>query len=270
MVLCTLLATSTAEAQLRPPHYDVSTVIVGNAVIGGVSAAMQAKLSGKPFAKALLGGFLGGALHGSGKTLSPGAPLAGYALGAAGVSIAANAGRGAGYLDEVVLPIGPGRLRITREPRARIDATLNAFESAMLARRLFQPGTRFDLTQSLLAGTVVLRTSAELFNGAGSRAAGITSGSVILLSDHASKPEETLKHERIHAHQAWFIQELWGRPVESSLRRTPVGRLIPRWLELGVTMPALQEIERQTLGSDGPFRSWREGEAESLEGPPRR
>lgn len=265
-IAVSLVANTAVEAQLQQPrHYDVPTIVGGNAVIGGVTAAIQAAAAGRPVAKAFLTGALGGAVHGYGKVFSPDLGLGGMALGAVGTSIVANAGRGAPLYDELVLPVGPGRVRISQT--GRVNVALNAFDGAMLARRLMQRGTRMDWSRSLQAGTVVLTTPERLMVGNGLRAAGITSGTTILLSDRASNPERTFKHERIHVQQAWFVHEVLGRPLEMSLRkRVPMLRVIPRWLELGVLMPTAQELERLTIGTTGPLRSWRETEAESLEG----
>ena len=266
MVFLTLFAKSSVEAQQPFPRHGVGTLVAGNAVIGGLTAALQAKVTGKPAHTAFLAGMLGGAIHGSGKMLSPNAPLPGIALSSLGTSVVANAGRGVGLLHELTLPVGPARIRVTTGLRPRVSASLNVFESVTLAERLARPELSVDWNRSLQSGTFVLRSSEQLYGLGGLRAAGLTKGTTITLSPFASHPEETFAHERIHVQQEWFVQEVWGRPLENGLRsRIGVLRWIPGWLELGGLSTGLLKLERRTMGWEGPYRTMRESEAESLE-----
>jgi len=261
-ILLMLGAHGAAAAQTARPV----TVVAGNAVLGGLTAAAHAAIARKPIGRALVTGALGGLAHGAGKAMSPRAGVAAIAFGAVGTSVVANAGRGAHPFDEVVLPLGPARVRVTPHGPRAVGVAINAYETAMLAHRALQPATRVDWALSARAGTIVLRTSRELRSPSGWRAAATTTGTTITLSDHASQPAETYAHERVHVQQEWFLQETWGRPVEAALRRrTPGLRRLPRWLELGVVPPALLELEGETLGRDGPMRASREWEARSLE-----
>jgi hypothetical protein len=264
VVLVTLLAHGGLGAQSRSERNDLPSVIAGNSVLGGLTAAAQALLAGKPVMRALLTGAIGGAVHGAGKILSTRSGFAAIAVGAAGTSIVANAGRGAAPFDELMMPLGPARLRYSAE--RGIHASVNAFESAMLGRRLLQPGARMDWSESLRTGAFVLRSTRPLYSLDDRRAAGLSAGSVILLSDRAWNSERTLDHERIHAHQGWFLQETWGRPLERALRQRSVAlSWIPSWVDVGVFTPGLLHLERRTIGLHGPIRSWHEAEAESLE-----
>jgi hypothetical protein len=216
--------------------------------------------------RALLTGVAGGVVHGSGKILSPEFGIAGMALGSVGTSIVANAGRGAFAFDELTLPLGPARFRITRDGPHNVHVAINAYESAILLHRLMQPGMRVDWNRSSQTGAVVLRTAAPLIVADGKRAAGLTAGSVITLSDRAMNPARSFNHERIHVQQEWFLQEIWGRPVENGARARMIAlRWIPRWVELGVVTPTLSTLERNMIGIHAPMRSWRESEAEALE-----
>jgi hypothetical protein len=166
----------------------------------------------------------------------------------------------------VVLPLGPARLRVQPRAERPLGFAINGYETVLLAHRALRPDTRVDWALSRRAGTVVLRTSRALPAPVGQRAAALTAGSTITLSDRASDPAESYVHERIHVQQEWFLQETWGRPVEDALRqRTPLLRRLPRWLELGVVPPTLLAAEGSTLGRDGPLRFTREWEAEALE-----
>lgn len=264
VAVVTLLAHGALGAQPRSDRNDLRGVIAGNSVLGGLTAAAQAVLAGKPVGRALVTGAIGGAVHGAGKILSTRSGFAAIAVGAAGTSIVANAGRGAAPFDELMLPLGPARLRYSAE--RGIHASVNAFESAMLGRRLLQAGVRMDWNESLRTGAFVLRSRRPLYSLDARRAAGLSAGSVILISDLAWNAERTLDHERIHAHQGWFLQEAWGRPLERALRqRAAALSWIPSWLDVGVFTPGLLHLERRTFGLDGPMRAWQEAEAESLE-----
>jgi hypothetical protein len=261
-ILLTLIARDTVAAQTARP----GAVVAGNAVLGGLTAAAHAAIARKPIGRALVTGVLGGLAHGAGKAMSPRAGIAAMAFGAVGTSVVANAGRGAPALDEVVLPLGPARLRVQPRAARPLGFAINGYETALLAHRALQPDTRVDWGLSRRAGTVVLRTSRALPAPVGQRAAALTAASTITLSDRASNPAESYVHERIHVQQEWFLQETWGRPVEDALRqRTPLLRRLPRWLELGVVPPTLLAAEGSTLGRDGPLRFTREWEAEALE-----
>jgi hypothetical protein len=215
--------------------------------------------------RALVAGTMGGAVHGYGKILSPDRGLVGIAVGHLGASLVANAGRGTSVVDELVVPLGPARIRMTARASRKIGVTLNAFESAIVVHRALQPGVRIDWGRSAATGTLVLRTAAPLIVTEGRRAAGLTAGSVITLSDQAMNLARSLDHERIHVQQEWFIQEVWGRPVENGARGHAALRWVPAWLDLGIVTPALTTLERQTIGVNAPLRSWREAEAEALE-----
>jgi hypothetical protein len=72
------------------------------------------------------------------------------------------------------------------------------------------------------------------------------------VSAFARDPEETARHEVVHVYQAWFEQEVWGRPIESAIRaRVPFADRIPRWLDLGLGAPALSSVEHSLVGRRG-------------------
>lgn len=265
-ILLTLLAHDAAAAQAARP----GAVVAGNAVLGGLTAAAHAAIARKPIGRALVTGALGGLAHGAGKAMSSRGGVAAMAFGAVGTSVVANAGRGAPAFDEVVLPFGPARLRVQPRAARPLGFAINGYETVLLAHRAMQPATRIDWALSRRAGTIVLRTARALPAPAGRRAAALTAGSTITLSDLASNPAQSYVHERIHVQQEWFLQETWGRPMEDALRqRAPLLRRLPRWLELGIVPPALLAAEGSTLGRDGPLRFTREWEAEALESMPR-
>lgn len=264
-LILALVANRTLVAQGYEPTKP-RNLVVGNIAIGGVTAAVQAAVRGDNVGKALLVGALGGAVHGAGKALQKDIGLAAVGIGSIGTSIVANAGRGAHPLDAFVFPIGPARLRLTPNGERKVQASLNLYETAYLASTFMRPGMRLDWNASQQSATFVFRTPRRLLPLPGPRAAGLTTGSVILLNDFASHPKETLNHERVHLQQGWFLQETWGRPIENDLReRTALLRWIPGWLELGIVTPALFEFERQAIGPGALIKTFREREAETIE-----
>ncbi len=245
---------------------DLPTVLVGNAVIGGLTAGVHAAIRGDHIGKALLVGTLGGAVHGVGKSYGRDFGLAGVQLGAVGTSIVANAGRGESPLSSLMLPLGPARIRVTPYAPRKVHFALNAYESAYLVKGFLQPGWRLDWDQSHQSGTFAFRASSDLYSARGKRAVGLTSGSMITVSDIAAQPEETFAHERVHVQQNWFAHEVWGRPIETAVReRVSFLKWIPGWIEIGAVSPAILVLEAQAFGLNGPLRSWRESEAETLE-----
>ena len=266
VLLLTLSANGALLSQERAGPTDLQ-LVAGNAIVGGVTAGVRAFSGDRPILRAMLTGFVGGATHGGAKVLLPRMGLSAAVLSAVGTSIVANAENTA-PLEQLVLPLGPARVRVATTTR-NLSFGLNVYEAATLLFRAGSPGHRVDWDRSLQSGTVVLRTGRALMVGEGQRAAAVTTGSLITMSDLAWNPRRTFNHERIHVLQNWFLDETWSRPLETRARRaTPVLRWIPGWLELGVTTPALLVAERSVPGR--PLRSALEAEAEALEGRPRR
>lgn len=169
-----------------------------NALVGGVTAAVTRVVRGEPIDGAFWTGALGGGVVYAGKRVAvepfAGAGLMGRELASVGASITRNAGAGRGWLEEVVLPVGPVRLYVSGDgvsPRLDV-ATLVASATFVVVH-----GARLDLPQSLSSGAVVLRGQTPM--------PGLTSaGAMTVWSDADIPPHERarlLAHERVHVLQ---------------------------------------------------------------------
>jgi hypothetical protein len=263
---------TTAAAQFPQPSepraVGVTAAFGCNVLLGGLTAATRALIDGHDPARAFAIGAIGGAVHFGAKLIGPETSLAGVALGATGTAIVVNAGRGVGPLDELYVPVGPLRLRVRpREPR-KLRVAVHAFDAVILARNLARPGLVMDWGRTGSSGTFVLRTDNRRIVSGDREFGGAALGSVILMSDFTTDPASTAKHELVHVHQYWFLDESLGRPVEQYLRRRmPLVRKLPGWLELGVVVPGLGIVEHSIFGDDGPVKRLAESEAEMLSRP---
>jgi hypothetical protein len=261
---------ATAAGAQLPQQSDPNSVGVTasfgiNVLIGGVTAATRAWLEGHDPARAFAYGAIGGAVHFGAKLIGPGAALVGPAVGATGTSIVVNAGRGVSPFDELYLPVGPVRLRFTPRAPRKVRVAFHAHNAVVLAGNLARDGLVMDWARTGSSGTFVLRSDNRHIVSGGREVEGLANASVIVMSDFAADPDQTERHEVVHVHQYWFIDEAVGRPIEEYLRRAiPGARRIPRWLELGVVPPALAIIERSLFGRDGPVYRLIESEAEML------
>jgi hypothetical protein len=268
----------TVAAQGARPPSDSRTVATmavfgSNVLLGGLTAAAHALVSGHDPARAFAIGALGGAVHFSGKLVGPmsGFPggVPGVVLGSTGTAIVSNAGRGAGVFEELYIPVGPLRLRFAPRASRRVRLGINALETGVLAGSLARSGMALDWERSASSGTFVFVTQGrQIRRPDGKLLHGVATASTIVISAFSTDPSRTARHEFVHVQQYWFLAEAWGRPIEDNLRtRIPGGRRIPRWLELGVVPAALQWTESAAFGRDGPVRRLAESEAEMLERP---
>ena len=268
LLIAALGCGSTLGAQ-DPPRTSGFQAFEANVLIGGSTAAAVALLHGRNPARAFFVGAIGGALHYGGKYVaSRRGTLAGWgglALASTGTSIVTNAGEGAPVLGEVFIPAGSLRLRVTlAQPRARLS--VNAYESAVLLRNVTRDGMRVDWGRSAATGTLVFNTVNREIVDDGQTVEGITVAPAIVLGPRAQQNTETWKHETVHLHQVWFLQEAVGRPLESALRgRVPGARFIPSWLDIGFVSPVLQTLAHQWWGKYDGVPGYMESEAELLE-----
>lgn len=238
-------------------HPSVGTVAVfgGNVLLGGLTAATRALLERKDPARAFAIGAAGGAVHFAGTYIGAGRSIpsswAGLVLASAGTSIVSNAGRGAGPLDDMYLPLGPFRVRYAPYQR-KFRLAINAYESADLASALTHRGLRVDWGRTASSGTFVLIAPRKLITiGVGDTAYGVAIGSTVVLSIYG-QTRETLRHELVHVQQHAFIQEAWGRPTEEPLRaRSRYARWLPSWLEVGVVAPLIGVADERAFGREG-------------------
>jgi hypothetical protein len=276
-VIATLsIAHSSADGQepwLPPTSRDVPNMAVfgTNVLLGGLTAAARALVDGHDPARAFAFGALGGAVHFAGKHVGPvsGFPggIPGVVLSATGTAVVSNAGRGAGLLDELYVPVGPVRVRITPRAPRKVYLAINVFETGILARSLARDGMAVDWDLSASTGTFAFVTrNRHIRMPDGELVQGVASAPTIVVSTFSTDQSRTVRHEFVHVQQQWFLDEAWGRPIERYLRaRIPGGARIPRWLEIGVVPVAFVWVETALFGSDGPVRRLAESEAEMLE-----
>ncbi|HEX6748193.1 MAG TPA: hypothetical protein VF092_12935 [Longimicrobium sp.] len=256
-----LLLPPAAEARAQCEHCAPPSVrgealsLAGNALIGGVTAGIGARLRGRPFLRAFAGGAAGGAVTYAGKRIAAehveGAGFAGREVAAVGSSISANAAAGRGALDRLVLPVGPVRVYLAPRGegpavRARVDlAAVAAAAFAATAR-----GSRFDARESLSSGALVFRVPGALEEVGydGRHLAGVVQ---VRQGGDSLRAERTGAHERVHVIQYDQSFILWAAPAEAALMdRARWSRGLHRWIDLGINAPALAG-----LGAVVPYRA---------------
>lgn len=238
-----------------------------NVLLGGITAATRALIERHDPLRAFAIGALGGAVHFGGKLMGPKTSLAGIAVGATGTAIVVNAGRGVSPLDELYLPVGPLRVRVTPRAERKVRVAFNAYNAVVLAGNMARDGLVMDWGRTGATGTFVMRTDNQRIFRNGRELGGVAVGSLIVLSDFAASNPDLSHHEVIHVHQYLFLDEAIGRPIEEYLRRrVPLARWIPRWLELGVVPVAFAALDQAIFGADSPLYRLIESEAEQVAG----
>ena len=240
-----------------------------NAIIGGVTAATQALIRKKDPFRAFGVGAFGGLVHLLGKNLavepSPAHGWLGLVVAGTGSSVVANGGRGVTPWEEITIPIGPTRLRFTPRDSVRFRFAVNVFESAVLTRAFLRDGLRLDWGRSAATGVFVFHTRDLRVLRDGQEVWGIAVAPIAVVSAFAVDSASVVRHEVVHVHQHWFVQDTWGRPIEGILRRRiPGARRIPAWLELGAGGQALLILEGRINGGAGADRLM-EAEADLLD-----
>jgi hypothetical protein len=266
---CCSVAAASAQFPPRSEPRDVGvTAAFGvNVLVGGLTAAARALIERHDPARAFAIGAIGGAVHFGAKLIGPGTGLAGIAVGATGNAIVANAGRGVSPLEELYVPVGPLRLRVTPRASRKFRVGINAYETVVLAHNLGRSGLVMDWGRTASSGAFVLRADNRHILHGDREVGGLAMGSLIVLSGFTSDPSRTAHHELIHVHQHLFLDEAVSRPIEEYLRRrVPGARWVPRWLELGIVTPALGTLEYAIFGRDGPVTRLVESEAEMVAG----
>jgi hypothetical protein len=260
--------TAAQSASTRRRAATPAEVLGGNILVGGLTAATRALLSSKNPFKAFGVGALGGAVHLAGKNIAvePGTLRGwlGLAIAGAGASMVSNGGRGVNAFEEVSIPVMAARIRLTPRGANKVRLAINGFEAATLINAAFTDELRIDWSRSASNGVVVFITDQRIVFDGG-EFAGVAEAPVVIVGASATDTSRIVRHELVHVHQDWFLQEVWGRPVEDLIRRRlPGARFIPRWLELGAAVPAFLTLEKALPGRSG-LRGVTEAEAERLE-----
>ena len=266
-----LLMPASLAAQAVPvaPSSNPATLLGINALIGGTSAAAHALIARRNPARAFALGAVGGAIHYSGKRFVAQAGtvtnLGGMGLASLGTAVVANAGAGAGPLDELFVAVGPVRTRMRLGSRPRVSFSVNLYETVVALHGFTRAHQSVDWDRSAATGTFVFVTENRFIVTEGDTADGAATGAVVVLSGLAGNPDRTMRHEAVHVHQHWFMQEAWGRPLEAWVRRSVrYGDRIPAWLDLGVIPPAYHALEVAASGRFAPLANGREAEAAAL------
>jgi hypothetical protein len=199
------------------PQFEVGlqqqlTVAGLNAVLGGVTAAASRAVRREPVLRGFWAGAVGGGMIYAGKRIAVedfhGAGLVGREVASVGGSMIRNASAGRPPLEEVILPIGPVRLYITRD---RIVPRLDVASAVAAGAFVLHYDARLDLGASLSSGALI-------FRGHGPTPGLSSAGTVMVW--HDLPPEEgprLLAHERVHILQYDQAFLSWGERPERRL-----------------------------------------------------
>lgn len=266
-----LCRASAVSAQLHEPARGATTaeVIGGNILIGGLIAASRALFTDADPLRAFARGAFGGGIYVAGKnlTVEPGAAKAwlGHLVASTGTSMVSNAGRGERMLGEIRIPLASVRIRVTPFDEAKVRFAVNLFETAIIVRHAVRDGLELDWRESVSRGALMfIARDKRVFFG-DEEVAGFALAPTTVVSSFARDLDSVFRHEMVHVHQQWFLQETVGRPLEATIRnRTRFLRLMPRWLEIGVVGPGILLLDDHVFGGRG-LGNALEAEAELLE-----
>ncbi len=253
-----------------PIRAELAVTALGvNAAVGAILAASTAWLGKRDVRRAAIQGATGGALVAVGKTLGPtrGAVTSwsGVGITALGSSVVSNAACGRSAFSEVLLPVGPFRVRVLSDGHFSPSASINAYETIVLANRMHRRGLRFDWSRTLRTGAIHFWAERQpLIHGIPGTADGVTEGGIVVLSKSAVDLNRTQTHEMIHVKQQWVWSQNFTHPIESAVRQHwGIFRLIPSWIDPGVAFAALYFLEGELAGRRrGPLYRLQEREAE--------
>ncbi|HUG42286.1 MAG TPA: hypothetical protein VMM12_17615 [Longimicrobiales bacterium] len=209
--------------------HEANTLAV-NALLGGATAAVVQMAKGGPVWDAFWTGALGGGTAYAGKRVAveefAGAGFLGRQIASLGGSLVRNATAGRPLLEEVVLPLGPVRLYVSKaagvQPRLDV-ATLMAGAAFVIAY-----DARLDPAASLSAGALVFRGSGPTPGMSGAGATMVW----------AEMPEEEgprlMAHERVHLLQYDQAFLSWADPLERWIAaRAGAGAAVLRHFDFG-------------------------------------
>jgi hypothetical protein len=209
-------------------------------------------------------------LHVGGKFISagrmPGSGLAGLTVGAVGSSMVANAGRGARPLGEIVVPLGPVRLRLAQGASRKVGLRVDAYEALLIGRYFMVDGLAFDWRRSVESGTPVFGTRGKLILRHRELVSGVANGTAVVMSDMGGDTDRIIRHELIHVQQHSWAKTTLGIPAERWLRdESGWLRWIPEWLELGIADRLVYVVDDMLQNDNGPLYRVMQSEAEAFE-----
>ncbi len=225
------------------------TVLAFNAVLGGLTAGIRRHMDGGSFEDGFTRGFLGGTVVYAAKRVAveetPGAGLAGRAIGGVGGSMIRNASESRPLFASLVVPVGPVRLHLERTSgtnvrltRMKVDLNTVVMTGYAATRRELD----FDLGASLSAGAPVFRADGYMFGEPADSvwAAGTVGESVIFLSELSwrtpTENSEVFAHERVHVLQRDQLFSTLVEPAGAAVaRRVPGLPTLYRYVDFHFT-----------------------------------
>jgi len=224
-------------------HFAAASV---NVAIGGVIAAVRARVGQRPVWPAFLGGAAGGAVAYGGKRLigtrAPIAGIVGRQTSAVGATMVSNAAEGRPLLASLVVPIGPVRLYVrdrssSGEP-ARTHAKIDLAGALATIYYAAQPGAKLDPLLTLAASAPVFVGNPP---GKGFHVASHTAGVIGLDPDLSGQGRRrSIAHELIHVTQYDFAFITLSAPFEKIvLGSHATGRRLHRHFDLSLNAPVL-------------------------------
>lgn len=201
-----------AAPELESGARQELTVAGLNVLLGGVTAAAARAWRGEPVLRGFWVGAAGGGVIYAGKRIAvenfDGAGLIGREVASVGGSMVRNAAAGLSPLEEVVLPIGPVRLYVSRD---RVTPRLDVGSVVAASAFVLYYDARLDTRASLSSGALILRGDGPM--------PGLSSAGTVMVW-HDLPPEEgprLLAHERVHILQYDQAFLSWGERPERRL-----------------------------------------------------
>ncbi len=256
------LATQLPEPWTPSDRFGETAYIGLNGLLGAITAGIEAYLTDRPLADALLGGAAGGVLGYAGKRVAVedfrGSGMLGRQLSAVGASLVRNAGTEDRLLASLMFPLGPLRIHVDPYERRIEHVRLQLHEAGALIYALTRDELELDWGESLSSGAPVFIVQNGTILHDGQEANGVTvAGVVIVEGTHRVSRDRVLRHERVHVIQHDFAAHAIAGPVDDwFFRRVPALSPLGAYLE-----PAFATL----LVGLSPFADAREAEASFLD-----
>lgn len=234
-----------SENETRWSHatwVDDFNFLAANALVGGVTGGILARLHGRSFRDGFARGSVGGGVVYVGKRTAAarfsGAGFLGREVSAVGASVTRSAAYGSGMLDTLVLPVGPLRLVLTPESVARSTLRVDLQEVAWLAYGLAEDRLDLDVGRTLSAGAPVFTSASRFEAGRDGVVDGAEMGGIIVMSRNPKWDgmDRVFAHERVHVLQFDVLKTTVGQPLETWAARKLGVRDLPvvRHVDFGV------------------------------------
>jgi len=215
-----------------------------NMAIGGITAGAWRLGTGRPFWNGFARGAAAGGAVFAGKRLvaeeKPWTWWTGRGVAALASAEVRNAAENRRVMEQAVIPLGPIRLHLVREPRFRGAVRLDLATSVTALYVGSRKDTKFGWRETLSSGALVFLSS-SVRGGVGSHFAGV----VVLdefVPDGKFIPLErkrgVLTHELIHAAQYDFLAIALGDPLEDAIAgKVRAFAAVHRYVDAGLLVP---------------------------------